>query len=198
MAVEPTTGRRERKRRQTYDALRDHAQALFRQNGFEATTVAQIAEAADVSEPTFFRHFGSKADVALAPLTESIRRAVHAVMARPIEEPPLTACRAVARVASQAGLVPSLDVLADVHVIRGSASLETSLLRVFDDASEELAADFARRLGVSASDPVARQTALAVMATIHSVFRCWMDDPKGTDRPKLLLEGLDRLADGLR
>ena len=95
MVVEASTGRRERKRQQTSESLRQHAQTLFRQNGYAATTVAQIAEAADVSEPTFFRHFGSKSDVALAPLTDGISAAIDAVMTRtwPLVKPlPVFAC----------------------------------------------------------------------------------------------------------
>jgi len=198
MQAEPGTGRRERKRLETRDALRTHAEVLFRTHGYEATTVAQIVDAADVSEPTFFRHFRSKSEVALAPMIDGIDAAIDAVIGRPAHELPLTACRAIAKIAESAGLVPTADVIADIEVIRGSTELSTGLLRVFDVASERLAEDFARRLGVPVGDPLARQTAAAVMGTVMSVFRCWMDDPSGVDRSTLLREGFDRLADGLR
>lgn len=54
---------RDRKKAQTRDALIAHAIALFNGQGFGATTVEDIAAAADYSPRTFFRHFGSKEDV---------------------------------------------------------------------------------------------------------------------------------------
>ncbi len=51
---------RERKKDQTREALAQAAFELFRQKGFEATTAAEIAAAANVSRRTFFRYFPSK------------------------------------------------------------------------------------------------------------------------------------------
>ncbi len=58
-------GLRERKKLKTRLAIQNQALRLFRDKGYEATTVAEIAEAADVSESTFFRYFPGKADVVL-------------------------------------------------------------------------------------------------------------------------------------
>lgn len=58
-------GLRERKKAKTRAAIRDHAMRLFEEQGYAATTVDQIAEAAEVSQSTFFRYFPSKEDVIL-------------------------------------------------------------------------------------------------------------------------------------
>jgi len=53
-------GRRERKRQQQLDHIADTAWALFEADGFEAVTMERIAEAADLSKVTLYRHFPVK------------------------------------------------------------------------------------------------------------------------------------------
>jgi AcrR family transcriptional regulator len=56
----PVEGRRERKKRERRDAIARHALALFAAQGFDSVTIREIAEAADVSEPTVFNYFPTK------------------------------------------------------------------------------------------------------------------------------------------
>lgn len=65
MNSENEPGRRERKKAGTRAALLASSKVLFETKGFADTTVHQIAEAADVSERTFFRYFRSKDDLLL-------------------------------------------------------------------------------------------------------------------------------------
>lgn len=58
-------GLRERKKAKTYTAIQEHAFRLFRERGYAATTVEQIAAAAEVSQTTFFRYFPAKEDLVL-------------------------------------------------------------------------------------------------------------------------------------
>ena len=89
------TGRRERNRVRTHDALRDAALDRFAAQGFDATTVEQIADDADVSMRTFFRYFPCKEAVLFgdehwAPMLEALR-------ARPADEPMLASLRALGK-----------------------------------------------------------------------------------------------------
>ena len=58
-----TTGRRERKKDQTRRLIAEVAMRLFMERGFDAVTIAEIAEAADVSVNTVFNHFPTKEDL---------------------------------------------------------------------------------------------------------------------------------------
>src|SRR5438552_19010789 len=63
---QPALGLRERKKAKTRAAIQRHALQLFREQGYEATTIEQIAQAAEFSPSTFFRYFRTKEDVALS------------------------------------------------------------------------------------------------------------------------------------
>jgi AcrR family transcriptional regulator len=74
-----TIGRRERKKLATRQAIADEAMRLFLQRGYDAVTVAEIADAADVAVSTVFKHFDCKEAIAFArdPAVETeLRRAV--------------------------------------------------------------------------------------------------------------------------
>ena len=60
-------GLRERKKRQTREAIAAAAMELFRLRGYDAVTVADVARAADVSEKTVFNYFPTKEDLVFAP-----------------------------------------------------------------------------------------------------------------------------------
>ena len=68
-------GRRERRRRELRERVLEATLALVAEQGFEATTVEQIAEAADIAPATFFNHFQSKGGL-LAELTGDVVAAI--------------------------------------------------------------------------------------------------------------------------
>ncbi|RSM80204.1 TetR/AcrR family transcriptional regulator [Amycolatopsis sp. WAC 01375] len=75
-------GRRERKKLLTRQALVNAAVRLFAEQGYDQTSVADIAEAADVSKRTFFLHFPTKEDVLLADGGSRTDLAVRAIEGR--------------------------------------------------------------------------------------------------------------------
>lgn len=67
--------------------------ALFLEQGFQETTVDQIAEAAGISRRSFFRYFATKEDVVLGDLIDRGHRVRTALVARPPGEEPWVAVR---------------------------------------------------------------------------------------------------------
>ncbi|MHB9853281.1 TetR/AcrR family transcriptional regulator [Streptomyces sp. Tue6028] len=100
-AAEPRPGLRERKKMKTRTAIRDATYRLIQQQGYDATTVEQIAEAAEVSPSTVFRYFPTKEDIVLTdeydPMLEEELRA------RPADEPWFDSLRYVLRKAITLG-----------------------------------------------------------------------------------------------
>lgn len=83
---------RERKKARTRASLREHALRLFREQGYHATTVEQIAAAAEVSPSTFFRYFPTKEDVVLRDDFDD--RMFEAMQRQPPSVSPVAALRA--------------------------------------------------------------------------------------------------------
>lgn len=85
------TGRREAHKQATRAALRAAAMRLFAEQGYDATTVADIARAADVTQRTFYRYFDGKEDLIGGEYRSWLTLMASAIQARPSDEPPLAA-----------------------------------------------------------------------------------------------------------
>ena len=91
MTGEADPGLRARKRQQTRAKVTAAAMKLFLRNGFDNVTIDDIAAAADISSRSFFNHFASKEDVAIAWQDESGTMLAEEVLKRPAGETPLEA-----------------------------------------------------------------------------------------------------------
>src|ERR1700735_5263894 len=80
---------------------------LFEEQGYEATTVAEIAERADLTKRTFFRYFTDKREVLFNGTDELVRLWLEAVAAAPANATPLAA--------AAAGFDPVAEIFADRH-----------------------------------------------------------------------------------
>lgn len=189
---------REAKKAQTRLALRDAAVELFVTNGYDATTVAEIAATAQVSEPTFFRYYPTKADVVLAPLQHRIDRTLSALEDLPVDLPPIEACLRTAQSAQAADLLPAPIEAPYLRELRGTPSLRSAMLDVFDAATDRLGNEFARRLQRRPQDLEVRQTAAAVVATLQEVFFQWAANTDDFDIGAAAVAAFERLRAGLR
>jgi AcrR family transcriptional regulator len=92
--MDEATGLRERKRERTRRAIADAALQLFARQGFQATTIPQIAEAADVSPRTVSGYFPAKEDLAFPDADERIGALEQRLRSRPPGETAADALRA--------------------------------------------------------------------------------------------------------
>src|SRR6266508_1859050 len=90
-------GLRERRKLQTREEIIDAAIDLFERQGYDETTVEDVAAAADVSPRTFFRYFDSKLDVVFAEKDHGDGMFEAMLAERPASEGPLEALHAVMR-----------------------------------------------------------------------------------------------------
>lgn len=82
---------RERNRIRARNDITTAALILFEKQGFDATTVEQIARAARLSSATVFRHFPSKEDILFGDEDDSAQRMAGCVAARPDRSVEVTA-----------------------------------------------------------------------------------------------------------
>src|ERR1051326_177721 len=76
-------GHRERKKQRTREAIAQQALDLFVARGYEATTLAEIAEAAGVSTRTIFAYFPGKEDILFCGFASLREMLAHALAERP-------------------------------------------------------------------------------------------------------------------
>ncbi len=81
------TGLRGRKRAETYARIQAEAMRLFLERGFEATTLDDIAQAADVSRRSLFHYFASKEEIVFSTKADFPALIEEAIGRRPAEEP---------------------------------------------------------------------------------------------------------------
>ncbi|AIJ16075.1 TetR family transcriptional regulator [Streptomyces violaceoruber] len=199
-------GLRELKKQRTRDLLLRSALELFTERGYEETTVDDIAEAADVSQRTFFRYFASKEDAAffVARLAES--HFVRAVLARPPEEAPLDALRrALAESWSTIGEAVEQLVPLELHmrfyrVIESTPALLAAHLRRATELEEEIARVVAVREGLDVdTDPRPRVVVAVFGAVMRVTERIWSarDDASLAALRDLTADYLDQVAPAL-
>ncbi len=166
------TGLRELKKTRTRASLREHALRLFREQGYTATTVEQIAAAAEVSPSTFFRYFPTKEDLILQDDMDT--RMVEAFERQPAELSPIAAIRAAVR-----EMVASYTE-EDFAQLRETSALTMTVPEVRARAIDEfartiqvVAVAIGKRAGKPADDIAVRSIAGAVIGVVMAVTLPW-------------------------
>jgi AcrR family transcriptional regulator len=167
-------GLRERKKARTRAAIREHALRLIREQGYDATTVEQIAEAADVSPSTFFRYFPTKEDVVLQDELDVL--AIDAFEAQPADVPELAAIRAAMKQAFAAlGEDELIRMRETTELILTVPELRARAIDEFARTIGVIAEAVARRSGRDPSDFAVRNFAGAIVGVVMAATTPWQD-----------------------
>ncbi|GAA4903166.1 TetR family transcriptional regulator [Streptomyces coeruleoprunus] len=190
-------GLRERKKLKTRAAIRRAAHRLVGAQGYETTTIEQIARAAEVSPSTVLRYFATKEDIVLDDAYEPLMEA--ALRARPPGEEPLESLRVVITGAVRAQLeaepaetAQRARLLAEVPAVR--ARLSESL----SGTSHLLARVLAERAGRAPDDLSVRVCTAAVTGALREVLLHWATTGAEEDLLTLTDEAFTTLKSGFR
>jgi AcrR family transcriptional regulator len=192
-------GLRERKKAETHQALARAALRLADQLGPERVTVEAIAEAAGVSPRTFFNYFSSKEDaiVGIAPAHSSALLAD--LLARPEDEAPLDALRAVVLAAAERLQAGGDEWVIRHRLIQRHHSLAVTRAAWFAEVERRMTEEVARRTDL---DPgLDAYPALVVNATLGALrvaIDVWQERERVGALEALIDDAFDVLAHGLR
>jgi len=188
-------GLRERKKARTRAAIQRHALRLFREQGYDETTVSQIAEAAEVSESTFFRYFPSKEDVVL--WDDFDPRVIEIFRSQPHEMRPVEGLRvAIREVLGELTHEQQLDLRERMDLMVAVPELRTNMLEQMEAPMRLFAQMLAERSGRRPDDPAVRALAGAIMGVSIATMFAFAQDPSA-DMVAMLDEALGYLDAGL-
>ncbi len=195
-ADQPALGLRERKKAKTHEAIQEHALRLFHEQGYAATTVEQIAAAAEVSPSTFFRYFPTKEDVVLHDSLDPVM--IKAFEEQPAELSPIQALRVAMREV-YAGLTAEEMALERERekLIRSVPELRARMLDDLTATIDMVAEVGAKRMGRAADDFAVRVFAGAFVGAIIAVWLQTVDKPVA-DSLELIDAALAQLEAGLK
>ena len=178
---------RERKRNRTREALITAATDLFERHGYDGTTVADIAAAADIGTRTFFSYFASKEELLFPDSDARIQAAVTAIADRkPEDRPADVLLRALHDVGAADGKPDDmvdrvaalrLRLIRTVPVVRGRA------LQIQLDAQREIAGHLQRAFPGELDEVSAAALVGAFIGAVSGALQVLLDDPDAPGDP---------------
>ncbi|SDJ95705.1 transcriptional regulator, TetR family [Actinopolyspora mzabensis] len=192
-------GRRAVKAARTRAGIESAALELFREQGFEATTVEQIARAADIAPRTFFRYFPSKDAVLFGDLGNELEYVREALNARGSEEHPMRAMAAAMLDAAdrmEADREQHLMRAELLQVLESTGQYEMHLMRQrwMQDMTELVA----EHTGTDPScDPRPGAWSMTMVSCFGSAMHAWLTRRDGTTLRQILVDVLNSTNEGL-
>ena len=168
------TGRRERAQARKRAAIKEHAFRLFREQGYEDTTVEQIAAAAEVSPSTFFRYFPTKEDVVLQDDMDV--RIFAAAERQPRDLSPIAVIRAALREVAASFTPAEWEQLREATVLQMTVpEVRARAMEEMNRMLQQVADALAKRTGRAPGDVADRTFAGAVLVVMISASMPYLE-----------------------
>jgi AcrR family transcriptional regulator len=189
-------GRRDRKRLETRNALAAVALELFAERGFDAVTVNDIADGADVDPSTFFRHFGSKEAVIFSEFSDWTGRLGDSIRSQPADLSLLETMRMAIKDLAAMLMIDIDNERRRAELIESTPSVRAHGFVVREALIEEVALAVAERTGV---DPALdSRPYLLAMSYVRAGNWYRRDVFRTGDLPSSVDEAVDRVIDIVR
>jgi AcrR family transcriptional regulator len=159
---------RERKKRMTREAIFAAAQALFNERGFDEVTVAEIADAANISVKTLFTYIGAKEELLFGGGPTVLDAVVEAVRNRRLGQTPLVAAgQALLAAVDDQDQDGNLDAF--LRMVNAGPAARSRLRALWDETEEALTEALATRRDGPRELAVRRLTAAQIMVLVRTV-----------------------------
>ncbi|WP_136611422.1 TetR family transcriptional regulator [Sinomonas albida] len=190
-------GLRERKKAKTRRLIQDVALRLFAEQGYDETTVDQIAAEAEVSPSTFFRYYPTKEDVVLEDEYDPFL--LEALESVPHGTPLVEAFRLAVHTAFEEFYASERDRIYErMRLTFTTPALRIRALAANHDVGRMYSGVVAKTLGVSPDDPMISLAAGALTGVLLVVFERWIEDEGRSDLPAMMDEALRLLGSGFK
>lgn len=182
---------RERKKRLTREAIFAAAEALFSERGFDDVTVAEIADAANISVKTLFTYIGAKEELLFSGRPAVLDAVVAAVGSRRLGQTPLVAA-GQALLAAVDDQDPRRNLDAFLRMAGSGPAARSRLRALWDDTEEALTAALATPRDGPRELAARRLTAAQIMVLVRTVTSTEVGDllAKSADTDKQRQEAL--------
>ena len=184
-------GLRGRQRESLRRRIHDSALQLFEDKGFEETTIAEIAEAAETSPRTVFRHFGSKEELVFMRSSGMLTYLRELLASRPRSETPYQALKAAMCDFAERLESEKTDAMRRMGVIAQSPTLQRRQAEVREEYIQGLAQEVAAREGSARVTLEHQAVTLSAFGALSVAWDYWQTSslPDLLDRAFRSIEG---------
>ncbi|MEV4347250.1 TetR family transcriptional regulator [Actinoplanes sp. NPDC049596] len=187
---------RDHKRARTRQALVDAATDLFERQGFEATTIAQVAAEAEIGTRTFFSYFPAKEDLLFPETDQRMRAAVHAIGTRqPDEGPADVLLRALRLVGEDSDDLSGRLAALRLRFIREVPSVRGRALQVQFDTQREIARRLAEAFPEELDEVGAAAMTGAFVGAITAALQVLLEDVDDPGDPAQVQAAVEKAVD---
>ncbi|MFF8725258.1 TetR/AcrR family transcriptional regulator [Streptomyces sp. NPDC015171] len=192
----PRLGLRERKKIKTREAIRAATYALIEEQGYDATTIDQIADRAEVSPSTVFRYFPTKEDIVLTDAYDGL--ILEEIRQRPLEEPWTETIRYVMRRGVRLGMEDdSRAARLRTHLMVQVPAVRSRMMESMSVTGRMLCQAIAERTGRDPDGLEVRVYAMSLIGGLMETSMYWAEQGHRDDFESLVDRTLDVLEHGL-